>query len=69
MSTKDLLTSYSAATFSSVLIAVSLSKLVPRIPERYVSAAGKDFLGKFVPFASVRTLSHQGSDLASTETG
>jgi hypothetical protein len=54
MSTKDLLTAYSAATFSSVLIAVSLSKVVPRIPERYVSAAGKELLGKFVPFVSVR---------------
>ena len=60
MSTKDLMTAYSAATFSSVLIAVSLSKVVPKIPERYVSAAGKELLGKFVPFVSVRT------DLSST---
>lgn len=54
MSTSELLTAYSAATATSVLIAISLSRLVPRIPDRIVGQAGKELLAKFVPFASVR---------------
>lgn len=54
LSTSELLTAYSAATATSVLIAISLSRLVPRIPDRIVGQAGKELLAKFVPFASVR---------------
>lgn len=41
---------YAAATLTSVAIAMSLTRLVPRLS---VSATTKDLLSKLVPFASV----------------
>lgn len=41
---------YLAATCTSVLLAVSLTRIVPRLR---VSLLAKDILGKLVPFASV----------------
>lgn len=41
---------YVAATFTSVALAVSLTRLVPRLN---VSPAAKQLLGRLVPFASV----------------
>ncbi|TIC71019.1 Tricarboxylate/iron carrier [Wallemia mellicola] len=52
LSTKELALSYVAATASSVGIAVSLTKGVPKLN---VSAATKVSLGRMVPFASVVT--------------
>jgi hypothetical protein len=43
-------TAYAAATLTSVAIAMSLTRLVPRLS---VSATTKDLLSKLVPFASV----------------
>ncbi|WWD07459.1 hypothetical protein V865_005559 [Kwoniella europaea PYCC6329] len=50
MTPQEIGTAYVAATFTSVFLAVSLSRLVPRLR---VSPAAKDILGKLVPFASV----------------
>ncbi|WVW78238.1 hypothetical protein I302_100191 [Kwoniella bestiolae CBS 10118] len=50
MTPQEIGTAYLAATFTSVALAVSLSRLVPRLR---VSPAAKDILGKLVPFASV----------------
>jgi hypothetical protein len=44
---------YTAATTTAVLLAVSLTRLVPRIPTSVVSAAKRELLVRFVPFASV----------------
>lgn len=41
---------YLAATFTSVFLAVSLTRLVPRLP---VSLGTKQILSRLVPFASV----------------
>ncbi|CDZ98604.1 mitochondrion protein [Phaffia rhodozyma] len=53
LSTQELLTAYTSATLTSVLIAVSLSRMVPKIPNSVISQSGKELLGKMVPFASV----------------
>ncbi|WVR04765.1 hypothetical protein IAU60_001777 [Kwoniella sp. DSM 27419] len=50
MTPQEIGTAYLAATFTSVFLAVSLSRLVPRLS---VSPATKEILGKLVPFASV----------------
>ncbi|WWD21665.1 hypothetical protein CI109_106151 [Kwoniella shandongensis] len=50
MTPQEIGTAYVAATFTSVFLAVSLSRLVPRLR---VSPTTKDLLGKLVPFASV----------------
>ncbi|WVQ98244.1 hypothetical protein IAU59_005367 [Kwoniella sp. CBS 9459] len=50
MTPQEIGTAYVAATFTSVFLAVSLSRLVPRLR---VSPAAKEILGKLVPFASV----------------
>ncbi|KAK1921732.1 putative mitochondrion protein [Papiliotrema laurentii] len=50
MTPQEIGTAYAAATFTSVLIAVSLTRLVPRLR---ASQATKDLLGKLVPFVSV----------------
>lgn len=50
MTPQEIGTAYAAATFTSVLIAVSLTRMVPRLP---VAAGTKDLLGKLVPFVSV----------------
>jgi len=46
-------TAYTAATTTAVLLAVSLTRMVPRIPASVMSAAKRELLVKFVPFASV----------------
>lgn len=46
----ECITAYLAATVTSVLLAVSLTRLVPRL---HVSPITKDILGRLVPFASV----------------
>lgn len=43
-------TAYVAATFTSVLLAVSLTRAVPRLP---LAKGTKDLLARLVPFASV----------------
>ncbi|WWC68140.1 uncharacterized protein I206_102063 [Kwoniella pini CBS 10737] len=50
MTPQEIGTAYLAATFTSVFLAVSLSRLVPRLR---VAPATKEILGKLVPFASV----------------
>lgn len=50
MTTEEIATAYVAATATSVLLAVSLTRLVPRLN---VSPSAKQLLGKLVPFASV----------------
>ncbi|WVQ79881.1 hypothetical protein IAT38_001981 [Cryptococcus sp. DSM 104549] len=50
MTPQEIGTAYVAATFTSVFLAVSLTRLVPRLR---VSPATKDLLTKLVPFASV----------------
>lgn len=45
-----MLLAYLAATFTSVFLAVSLTRLVPRLP---VSLGTKQILSRLVPFASV----------------
>ncbi|WWC59662.1 uncharacterized protein I303_102224 [Kwoniella dejecticola CBS 10117] len=50
MTPQEIGTAYVAATFTSVVLAVSLSRLVPRLR---VAPATKEILGKLVPFASV----------------
>lgn len=44
---------YVAATSTAVLLAVGLTRFVPRIPASVMSAAKRDLLVKLVPFASV----------------
>ena len=46
-------TAYTAATTTAVLLAVSLTRMVPRIPASVMSAAKRELLVKLVPFASV----------------
>ncbi len=43
-------TAYLAATFTSVFLAVSLTRMVPRLP---FTPSTRDILAKLVPFASV----------------
>ncbi|RXK35204.1 mitochondrial protein [Tremella mesenterica] len=50
MTPTEIGTAYCAATFTSVFLAVSLTRLVPRLS---VSRTTKELLGKLVPFASV----------------
>ncbi|ODN79395.1 hypothetical protein, variant 6 [Cryptococcus amylolentus CBS 6039] len=50
MTPQEIGTAYTAATATSVLLAVSLTRLVPRLR---VSPTAKDLLAKLVPFASV----------------
>lgn len=50
MTPTEIGTAYTAATLTSVLLAVSLTRLVPRLR---VSPGMKDVLVKLVPFASV----------------
>lgn len=50
MSTQELATAYSAATATSVFLAVSLTRLVPRLR---ISPAAKNILARLVPFVSV----------------
>ncbi|OWZ71571.1 hypothetical protein AYX14_03059 [Cryptococcus neoformans] len=50
MTPQEIGTAYVAATFTSVFLAVSLTRLVPRLR---VSPTTKDLLAKLVPFASV----------------
>ncbi|ORY24019.1 putative mitochondrion protein [Naematelia encephala] len=50
MTPQEIGTAYVAATFTSVLLAVSLNRLVPSLP---VSKASKEILSRLVPFASV----------------
>lgn len=50
MTPTEIGTAYTAATLTSVLLAVSLTRLVPRLR---VSPGTKDVLSKLVPFASV----------------
>ena len=50
MTPAEIGTAYVAATFTSVFLAVSLTRLVPRLR---VSSATKEVLAKLVPFASV----------------
>ncbi|KAL7415216.1 Tricarboxylate/iron carrier [Mrakia frigida] len=53
MSNTEVGIAYTAATTTAVLLAVSLNRLVPRIPASVMSAAKRELLVKFVPFASV----------------
>ncbi|WVN89291.1 uncharacterized protein L203_104512 [Cryptococcus depauperatus CBS 7841] len=50
MTPQEIGTAYVAATFTSVFLAVSLTRLVPRLR---VSPTTRELLGKLVPFASV----------------
>jgi len=50
MSTQELVTAYTAATATSVMLAVGLTRLVPRLR---ISASAKNILGRLVPFVSV----------------
>ncbi|KAI9636214.1 Tricarboxylate/iron carrier [Dioszegia hungarica] len=50
MTPQEVGTAYLAATFTSVFLAVSLTRLVPRLP---VSLGTKQILSRLVPFASV----------------
>jgi len=50
MTPREIGTAYVAATVTSVLLAVSLTRAVPRLP---FSSGTKEILGKLVPFVSV----------------
>jgi hypothetical protein len=50
MTPEEIGTAYVAATVTSVLLAVSLTRAVPRLPFK---SGTKDILGKLVPFVAV----------------